>query len=145
MDHAGPLDIEAVRAAVRHHDYLIFRFATVPTRLFVDFRDGPSGPGVVMLGPAASARERLSAIAAARPGLPRPRRLHVVTWPLRVGGLDRLGVVEEVRVRFAILNGFQALRALQRALAELERAERREVRRAISGQGYRTLWAAGAR
>lgn len=145
MDTSYPIDLGALFDAVRTHDHLIFRFSTVDERLFVDFRAvGEVDPAALVLPPADNVRQRLASIAAARPGLPRPERLYVVAWPLRVRGLDRLGVLAAIRERLADLDAFAALAALDAAFARLEAAEREELRRAIVGEGYRTLWPAGA-
>lgn len=145
MDTSYPLDLDALFAAIDAHDHLIFRFSTVDERLFVDFRSTVAVmPAAMVLPPAENVGERLASIAAARPGLPRPERLYVVAWPLRVGGLARLRVLDALRRRFADLDAFEALAALDRSAVRLERAERAEVSRAVRGEGYRTLWPARA-
>lgn len=143
MDSSYEIDRPALSAAISERDHLIFRFATVGLRLFVDFRrTSGEGPGVFVLPPADSVRERMASIREVRPGFPRPERLNVIAWPLRVGGLGRLGILDEIRIRLTDLDGFNALEALDRAVKDLQTSERAELRRAISGEGYRTLWAA---
>ena len=85
------------------------------------------------------------AIREVRPDFPRPERVNVVAWPLRVGALRRLGVIDAIRTRLGDLDAFDALAQLDRVVAELERSEDRELRRAVTGEGYRTLWTAPAR
>lgn len=150
MDDAYHVDRQALRAAIRERDHLVFRFSTIPMRLFVDFRSVTSsgvdeGPAVFALPPAASIRERMASMREVRPSFPRPERVNVVAWPLRVGGLRRLGVIEELRARLTDLDGLGALAQLDRVMVELEHAEEREERRAVTGEGYRTLWASAAR
>ena len=143
MDSSYHVDRAALSTAVSEHDHLVFRFSTIPLRLFVDFRtSAEEGPGAFVLPPVDSVRERMRSIRAVRPNFPRPGRVNVVAWPLRVGGLARLGVVEEVRRRLADMSGFHALGQLDEAVEELEAAEAAEFRRAITGEGYQTLWAA---
>lgn len=150
MDDAYRVDQEALRAAVRERDHLVFRFSTIPLRLFLDFRTTTStgleeAPGVFALPPASSIRERMTSIREVRPNFPRPERVNVVAWPLRVGAIVRLGVIEAIRTRLTDLDAFDALAELDRVMARLEAAERTELRRAITGEGYRTLWTAPAR
>ena len=143
MDSAYDIDLEGLLRTVRRTDHVIVRFATVAQRLFIDFRTREEdGPGVFVLPPADSIHERMASIAAARPHFPRPERLYVMAWPLRVGSLERLGFIEAARQRLAAMDAFAQVRDLDRAFRELERAERDEVRRAIMGDGYRTLWPA---
>lgn len=146
MDDAYHVDQAALRSAIQERDHLVFRFSTINRRLFVDFRrTEEDGPGVFVLPPAASLKERMTSIREVRPRFPRPERVNVVAWPLRVGSLRRLGIVEDIRLRLGDLDGFEALEALDRAIDSLEAAEEREVRRAVTGEGYRTLWTAPAR
>lgn len=146
MDDSYHVDQGALRTAVRERDHLVFRFSTIPQRLFVDFRTSAEhGPGVFVLPPASSIRERMASMREVRPAFPRPERVNVVAWPLRVSGLRRLGVIDEVRNRLADLDGFEALADLDQVVEQLERSEEREVRHAITGEGYRTVWTTPAR
>jgi len=150
VDDSYHVDRDALRAAVRERDHLVFRFSTIPQRLFVDFRlettsRGVGAPGVFSLPPAASIRERMTSIREVRPDFPRPERVNVVAWPLRVGALRRLGVINEIRTRLGDLDAFDALTDLDRVVGELERSEDHEQRRAVTGEGYRTLWTAPTR
>jgi hypothetical protein len=145
VDSSYEVDLSALLTAVRERDHLVFRFATIPLRLFLDFRTTPEdGPGVAVLPSVTSMKERMASMRAARPMLPRPKRINVVAWPMRVGALDRLGVINEVRRRLGDMDAFDALAALDVALADLDAAEQEEVRRAITGEGYKTLWTAPA-
>jgi hypothetical protein len=117
------------------------RFETVALRLFVDFRSSSEAePAVLVLQPVNSFRERLISIRRGRPEFPVPEQLQVATWPLRIGSIERLGVLDTVRGRLDTDGAAEALIQLAGAVQELQDAERDEVRRAISGEGYRTLW-----
>lgn len=143
MDSSYDVDLGALLTAVRERDHLVFRFATIPLRLFLDFRTtAEDGPFVAVLPAVNSVKERMATIRAARPRLPRPKRINMVAWPLRVGALERLEIIEAVRLRLGDMDAFGALTALDEALRELDVAEREEVRRAITGEGYKTLWPA---
>jgi hypothetical protein len=143
VDSSYEVDLNALLTAVRERDHLVFRFATIPLRLFLDFRTtAEDGPFVAVLPAVDSVKERMATIRAVRPRLPRPKRINVVAWPLRVGALERLAIIEAVRLRLADMDAFPALTALDDAIRELEAAERAEVRRAITGEGYKTLWPA---
>ena len=119
------------------------RFETVTLRLFVDFRTSSEvEPAILVLQAVNSFRERLVSLRRARPEFPVPDQLQVATWPLRIGSLERLGVLDMIRVRLTEAGASEALHQLDDAVQELAAAERAEVRRAISGEGYRTLWTA---
>lgn len=141
MDSAYEVDRDALLIAIGSQDHLIFRFTSVQQRLLVDFRSNEqTGPGVHLLPPVRSMRERVASIRDARPDFPRPEQLFVVGWPLRVGALERLDVLQPIRDRLAGLDAFEQLAALDQAYEELLRAERDEQRRAVTGEGYRTIW-----
>lgn len=141
VDSAYDVDLQALLRAVQRSDHVIVRFSTVAQRLFVDFRTREGeGPGVFVLPVARTVPERLASIAAARPHFPRPERLYVMPWPLRVGGLDRLGFIEATRQRLAAMDAFDQVHDLDRAFHDLQRLERDELRRAITGEGYHTIW-----
>ena len=145
MDSSYEVDQAALAEAIRERDHLIFRFTTIPLRLFIDFRYTVAvGPGVFVLPPANSVRERMTSIREVRPALPRPEQLNVIAWPLLVGGLERLGVLDGVRRRLTQLDAREAVAALDLVVEELCASERAETRRAIAGEGYRTIWAASA-
>ena len=148
----GPIDfdIEQLKASLRTVDHALIRLTPVgiTERLLVDFRTNDStGPGVCLLPDVHSLAERLKTIEQARPGFPVPERMHIITWPLRVAALERLGVLETIRDRLAQMDAFDALTELDEVhgrLLRLLRLERQEVRRAITGEGYHTLWPATA-
>ncbi len=141
MDTSYPLDLDALRRHLSTGDHAVFRFQAIDERLFVDFRPGPDGqPGVFLLPPARSVRARMRTIADARAGVPAPDRLTIVAWPLRIASLDRLDVLSQIRERLASLDAFKAIRNLDAVYTALLAAEREEIRRAITGEGYRTLW-----
>lgn len=143
MDSAYDVDRDALLRTVQRSDHVIVRFSTLAQRLFIDFRTRQGeGPGVFVLPMAVTIQERLASIAAARPHFPRPERLYVMAWPLRVGGLVRLGFLEATRQRLAAMDAFEQVRDLERAFRDLQRAEQEELRRAVTGDGYRTIWPA---
>lgn len=143
MDGGPSADIEAVRETLTGRDHALIRFEVIPQRLFIDFRSSAEAePAVHVLEPARSLRERIATIRRARPALPVPAELQIVGWSLRVGALERLGLLEVVRARFASDGSSEALRQLEEAITQLEALEREETRRAITGDGYRTLWPA---
>ena len=141
MDSTYEIDVDGLIRTVQRSDHVIVRFSTLAQRLFIDFRTSSSeGPGIFVLPVANTIQERLATIAAARPNFPRPEKLYVMAWPLRVAGLERLGFVEAARRRFAAMDPFEAVRNLDRAIRDLENAEGLELRGAITGEGYRTIW-----
>lgn len=143
MDGGPGSDVDGVLDALRHSDHALLRFETVPHRLLIDFRSSAeTEPEVHVLEPVRSLRERLATIRRARPTLPIPTELQIVGWSLRIRSLERTGALEIVRTRFAEDGAAEAVRQLEQAIDRLDALERDEFRRAITGEGYRTLWPA---
>ena len=146
MDGQHHIDLDGLRASLRSVEHLLLRFTTVAERLLLDFRTREdAGPGVALLPPVDSFAERVRTIERVRPGFPRPKRIHVVTWPLRVGSLERLGVLDAVRGRLAEMDAFEVIATLNETHERLLEIEREEIKRAIEGEGYHTIWPAEAR
>lgn len=143
MDGGPGSDVDAVRAVLAEHDHALLRFEMVAHRLLIDFRSSSEAePAAHVLEPTRSLRELIATIRRARPTLPVPEELQIVGWSLRVRSLERLGLLEVVRERFARDGSPAALAQLDAAFDRLEALEREEFRRAITGDGYRTLWPA---
>jgi hypothetical protein len=141
VDQRFEVDLAGLQRSLRTVDHVLMRFQPVPQRLLIDYRSSEEGgPGICVLPQAHTLAERLASVESARPGLPRLERLYVVTWPLRVASLERLGLLDIVRERLASLDAFGAIAELNEAHEELLALEREELRRAITGEGYRTLW-----
>ena len=143
MDGGPAAELEAILDTLRTNDHALLRFETVAHRLLIDFRSSVEvEPAAHVLEPVRSLRERLATIRRARPSLPVPTELQIVGWSLRVRSLERTGALTIVRERFVEAGAAEAVRQLEAAVDRLERLEREEFRRAITGEGYRTLWPA---
>ena len=146
MDGPQNIDVDGLRASIRSVEHLLLRFTPVAERLLLDFRTREGvGPGVALLPPVDSFADRIRTIERVRPGFPPPKRIHVVTWPLRVASLERLGVLEAVRGRLADMDAFDVIASVNETYERLLQIEREETRRAIEGEGYHTIWPAEAR
>lgn len=143
MDGGPASDVDAVLNTLRHKDHALLRFETVPHRLLIDFRSSSeTEPAVHVLEPVRSLRERIATIRRARPTLPVPTELQILGWSLRIQSLERTGALEIVRERLVHDGAAEAVRQLEAAIERLDQLERDEFRRAITGEGYRTLWPA---
>lgn len=146
MDGSHELNLDALRTSLATANHVLFRFGPISERLFIDFRiSDEAGPAVFTLDQTSTFTERVASITRLRPGFPPIERLQVVSWPLPVTALDRLGVIEAARGRLAELDAFDALRQLDEVYGRLVRLEHDELRRAITGEGYHTLWPSARR
>ena len=141
MDGTFEVDLDALRSSVLSVEHILVRFTPISERLLIDFRtSSEEGPGIALLPQVSSFTERLKTIEEARPDFPRPERIYVVSWPLRIASLERLGVLEAVRERLADMDAFEAIGRVDETFEHLLTLERDEILKAISGEGYHTIW-----
>ncbi len=141
MDGTFDVDLDALRSSVLSVEHMLVRFTPISERLLLDFRtSSEEGPGVALLPQVSSFTERLKTIEEARPEFPRPERIYVVSWPLRIASLERLGVLEAIRERLADMDAFDVIGSVDETFKRLLALERDEISKAISGEGYQTIW-----
>ncbi len=87
-----------------------------------------------------SSSERYESLRRLRPELPRPESLTMIPWPRSVGTLETTGVWEHVTARLQECGGAEVLIQARRCLRELRSLELNELRHAITGSQYRTVW-----
>ena len=114
--------------------------------LLVDTRcDAREGPMIRVVPMAGSVEERLRSLQRMRPHLPHPERLTVIPWPKRVLSLQTLGIWERIVERL-VASGYPGMeKASREVFSQLVHLEREEIGKAITGQGYHTIWSAGGR
>lgn len=143
MDNEYRLDYDEIVKTVRRAEVITMRFVTVPDRLLVDFRASEVDPPMVKIVPKVeSAEERFKSLKVLRPRFKLPDKISAIWWPRPVRSLADHGVWDAI-TRRVIDAGFPAVAAeCDAVLQELLRMEKREVRNAICGEGYQTLWPA---
>jgi hypothetical protein len=141
MDSDYQIDMAEVRRHLDETQVVGFWFPFLRLTLLLDTRSTERDlPMVVVVPMVESVDERMRSLSRLRPRFPRPESMTLIPWPRLVGALERLGVWELIEKRMAQLGG-EALRSRCRdAFAELLQAERKQVRGAITGEGYETMW-----
>jgi hypothetical protein len=141
VDSDYQIDMEEVRRHLQHTQVVGFFFPFMRLTLLLDLRTSQTdGPMVIVTPMVESADERVKSLRRLRPRFPRPESLMLVPWPRYMGSLQRLGVWDMIEDR-VIQAGGEAMRArCQDALQELLKAERKQIRSAITGEGYETVW-----
>ena len=135
------IDLNEVRQLIDTADVFMIRFAHVELRLLVDTRTNEvDGPMVKLVSRAQSMEERVASIQKLRPRFPMPEKLMSFWWPRHVAGLEASGLWQHLTDRLASVGGQRAEEESWRAYHDLLREERREVMRAIRGEGYQSLW-----
>ena len=143
LDGGYEVDIDHIARTIAEAEVACLYFPMLRTTLLIDTRTSDTiGPLVRLVPIAANAGERLRSLRRLRPQLPRPESITTIRWARRVEAVRSLGVWECVLDRLAAAAADDPA-VLERAgdcLQELRELERRELRRAITGERYRTLW-----
>ncbi len=141
MDSEFRIDISEVQRGIDAGEVIALYLPVLRKTLLMDMRcNAIDGPMIKVVPMASSPEERMSELKRMRPRFSKPERLTLIPWPKYVGSLKRLGVWDHIVRRYIDLGPPAIVRECDQCLRELLQAERDEVRRAITGEGYETLW-----
>ncbi|MCY4639292.1 MAG: hypothetical protein OXC94_03000 [Chloroflexi bacterium] len=141
LDGGFDVDVDHIARTIAEAEVVCLYFPLLRTTLLIDARTSEGVTPLVRLVPiAASAGERLRSLRRLRSQLPRPDSITTILWTRRVGALRRLGVWECLLERLAATGDGSAPGRAEACLDELGVLERRELRRALTGEQHRTLW-----
>ena len=141
MDSDFRIDIGEVQRAIDVGDITALYFPLLRKTLLMDTRTtGVDGPMIKVVPMASSPEERFRDLVRMRPRLPKPESINIVPWPKYVASLVRLQVWDHIVRRFLEIGPPEIVKRCEECLEELKRMEREEIRRAITGENYETLW-----
>jgi hypothetical protein len=135
------VDMSEVLKSIDRAEVLTMYFPMLRKTLLVDGRRNDSdGPLVKVVPMVETPDERVKELRKLRPRFPVPDSITFIPWPKYVASLERLGVLERLISRFAHAGDEEQVSQCQAAFAELQKLERQEIRDAIVGENYETLW-----
>ena len=141
MDSDFRIDIGEVQRAIDVGEITALYFPLLRKTLLMDTRTtGVDGPMIKVVPMASSPEERFRDLVRMRPRLPKPESINIVPWPKYVASLVRLQVWDHIVRRFLEIGPPEIVKRCEECLDELKRMEREELRRAITGENYETLW-----
>ncbi len=141
MDSDFRIDIGEVQRAIDVGEITALYFPLLRKTLLMDTRTtGVDGPMIKVVPMASSPEERFRDLVRMRPRLPKPESISIVPWPKYVASLVRLEVWDHIVRRFLEIGPPEIVKRCEECLEELKRMEREELRRAITGEKYETLW-----
>lgn len=116
-------------------------FPLVRKTLLMDMRANDlDGPMIRVVPMANTPEERFQSLLKMRPRFGRPQTITIIPWPKYVQSLVDLGIWEHIVRRLADAGSPQSVRDCDRCFTQLKKLEREEVRRAITGENYETIW-----
>lgn len=141
MDGDFSLDPAEIEKGLEATEVISIYFPLLRKALLMDTRDDiEDGPMIRVVPMVNSVEERFRSLARIRPRLPRPERITVIPWPKYVSSLKTLGIWDKILRRFVLTGHKEAVKACDKALAELLELDRKEMEALIIGEHYYTLW-----
>ena len=141
MDSDYRIDFAEVYRAIDHGEIIALFFPLLRKTLLMDTRTTPLDDPMIKVVPmASSAKERYNELVRMRPRLPKPESVNIVPWPKFVESLERTGVWDHIVRRYIDIGPPEIVKHCELSLDELREFEREEIRNAITGENYETLW-----
>ena len=145
MDNDFSIDLEDLVTTLETSEVVVLRFVAVGQRLLFDFRaTDVDGPLVKVVMPVSSVEARQRELVKLRPRLASPERIVAAWWPRFASSIRETGIWDVVMRRVADAGHPDAARRAEEALDELVALEAEQQRRAVTGDGFRTMWSASA-
>ena len=141
IDGGIDIDIDAVVQNIDEAEVVTLHFPILRQTLLIDTRcSAYEGPLVRVMPMVDNTQERFDSLRALRPDLPRPKSITMIPWARSVGALEGVGVWPRVLARLELCGDVETIRDARRSYRQLRSLELVEMREAIEGKQYRTVW-----
>jgi hypothetical protein len=141
IDGGIDIDIDAVVQNIDEAEVVTLHFPMLRQTLLIDTRSSAyEGPLVRVMPMVDNTQERFDSLKALRPDLPRPKSITMIPWARSVSALEGVGVWTRVLARLEACGDVETIRAARRSYRQLRSLELVELREAIEGKQYRTVW-----
>jgi hypothetical protein len=141
MDNDYVLNLEEILHTIENAEVLRIRFLLLDKRLLIDNRFNEfEGPLVKIVPRSGSSEESFRNLKRMRPRFPLPEKMTAIWWPKYINTLYSTGVWQALTQRIANTGFTDSVRQCDDILRELLTMERQEIRNAISGEGFQTIW-----
>lgn len=143
MNGDFPIRLEEVFRYIDEAEVFCIYFPLLGKTLLVDTRtQGEVGPFIRVMPMVGSIEERLQVLRQVRPTFPQPHNLVVIPWTKRVESLALWGIWERITKRVTSPDHPSVVRDCEQAYEDLLQAEREELLKVFTGEGYHTIWQA---
>jgi hypothetical protein len=141
MDNEYALNMEEILRTIGSADVVRIRFLLLEKRLLIDNRFNEfDGPMLRLVSRAGSSEESFRNLKRLRPRFPLPDKMTAIWWPKYVNTLCTSGVWSALVQRITDTGFSESVHQCEEVLQELQTLERQEIRNAISGEGFQTIW-----
>ena len=116
-------------------------FPMLRKTLLMDVRTNDvDGPLIRVVPMAKTPEERFQSLLKMRPRFGKPDSITLIPWPKFVRSMLELGIWDHIVRRYAELGSPEMVRECERCYAQLVKFEDDEVKNAITGENYETIW-----
>jgi hypothetical protein len=141
MDNDFLLDYDEITKTIKSAEVITIRFVVVSERLLIDYRSSDADPPLVKLVErAATIEDRFRGLKKLRPRFRLPERINAIWWPKYVDRLVERGIWDAMVQRIVEAGFPEVERECDTVLEELRASERQEIRNALIGEGFQSLW-----
>jgi hypothetical protein len=141
MDNDYILNLEEILHTIETAEVVRIRFGLLDKRLLIDNRYSEfEGPLVKVVNRSGSSEESFRSLKRLRPRFPLPEKMTAIMWPKYVSTLQSTGIWNAIVSRVASTGHNESARQCDDVLRELLTLEKQEIRNAISGEGFQTVW-----
>jgi len=141
MDNDYILNLDEILRTVETAEVVRIRFGLLDKRLLIDNRYSEfEGPLVKVVNRSGSSEESFRSLKRLRPRFPLPEKMTAIMWPKYVSTLQSTGIWNAIVSRVASTGHDESARQCDDVLRELLTLEKQEIRNAISGEGFQTVW-----
>ena len=141
LDTDYRIDVSEVNRNIDVADVIALYFPLLRKTLLMDMRTNDvDGPLIKVVPMANTPEERFQSLLKMRPRFGRPDSITIIPWPKYAASLVDLGIWDHIVRRYAEAGSPQNVRECDRCYAQVTKLEREELRRAITGEQYETIW-----
>src|SRR5262245_1581894 len=141
MDNDYVLNLDDILRTIETAEVVRIRFLLLDKRLLIDNRHNEfEGPMVKIVARAGSSEESFRNLKRLRPRFALPDKMTAIWWPKYVNTLYSTGVWAAVVKRITETGFTDSVRQCDDILRDLLALERQEIKNAISGEGFQTIW-----
>lgn len=141
MDNDYILNLDEILHTIDTADVVRIRFGLLDKRLLIDNRYSEyEGPMIKVVNRAGSSEESFRSLKRLRPRFPLPEKMTAIMWPKYVSTLQSTGVWDAIVARIDEAGHEDSKRQCSEVIRELLQLEKREIRNAIVGDGFQTVW-----
>ena len=141
LDSQFRIDISEVQRSIDAAEVVALYFPLLRKTLLMDSRSNSlDGPMIKVVPMASSPQERFKELVRLRPRFSKPESITIIQWPKYVGSMVQLQLWDHIVRHFLEIGPPEIVRRCDECLQELAHTEQDELRRAITGENYETLW-----